>query len=250
MTEPYTGPRLIRVFDLETTGTQDDADAEVIELGRLDVSPITGDLVPGSEWRSFANPMDGIPPVTRAVHHIRDEEVAGAPPARELWDLMFEGLGEKDVLCAHNAKFEKHFCPPDYRERQWIDTFKVALIAWPDAPGHSNQVLRYWLGVDAQPGFDRAKAEPPHRALPDSYVTAFILRELLKVKTVDEMLVISSYPARLRQVSFGEHRGKSYADVPSDYLRWIIEKTDMDEDRKFTARYWLQKRRKGECPEP
>lgn len=232
----------IRVLDFETTGTQEDADAEVIEMGRIDLDPATG-LISNS-WETFCRPQNGIPPVTRAVHHITDAEVEPAPPARECWDQLFADLGDGDPVCAHNNKFELAFVPPDYRDRPWICTYKVALVAWPDAPGHSNQVLRYWLGIDKLPDFSPALAQPPHRALPDSYVTAFILRELLKFKTIPEMLTISSYPAVLRKVSFGKHRGQRYSEVPSDFLEWMLT-TDMDEDRKFTARRELQIRRKA-----
>lgn len=242
MTDPYTGPAKIRVIDYETTGTQEDAEAEVVEMGRIDF--IVRSCTIENPWTSLCKPMDGIPPVTKAVHHIRDEDVDGAPPARELWPYMTDGMGEGDVFCAHNAPFEVHFSPPDFQQWKWIDTYKVALIAWPDAPGHSNQVLRYWFDIDALPDFDRSRAEPPHRALPDSYVTAFVLRKLLETKSIEEMIKISSYPAVLRRIRFGKHRGSLFSDVPADYLEWLLT-SEMGEDVKFTAKRELQIRRKS-----
>ncbi len=83
---------------------------------------------------------------------------------------------------------------------------------------------------------------PSHRALPDAYVTAHLLRRLLDERTVDQLLTISRYPALLRKMNFGKHKGMSFADAPADYLEWIRDKSDMNEDTKFTAKYWLQKR--------
>lgn len=230
---------MIRIIDYETTGTNEDADAEIIELGGYD---LVDDAAVGYITRPFESlirPRNPIPAVARAVHHISDEDVANAPELREVIDEFLEGA---DICAAHNAKFEEHFTPGTYR---WICTYKCALVVWPDAPGHSNQALRYWLGIDDEPDFVHPRAMPPHRALPDAYVTAFILRRLLLERPVDELLTISRYPALKRVMNFGKHKGMTFEDAPSDYLEWIRDKSEMDQDTKFSARYWLQKRAKG-----
>lgn len=228
-----------RVIDYETTGTQDDENPEVIEFGYTDVD-LEHRMI-GSDWRSFARPRGPIPPVTKAVHHITEADVAEAPEARELFDRLIDPCPETpEYFIAHNAKFEQHFTP-DFGI-PWICTYKVARVVWPDAPGHSNQVLRYWLELPVDP----IRCDPPHRALPDSYVTAFLFLELLKNKTADEMVVISKYPALLKIMTFGKYFGKGMTyeqcshDDPS-YLEWIRDTPDMDEDRRFSARYWLRK---------
>ena len=234
--------RLVRVIDYETTGTPEDGGAEVIEFGRIDVCLDTLNIVNG--WTSLAKPSNPIPPVTMAVHHITDEEVSNAPRAGDVWQDFWEGCGKSDVAAAHNAEFEKHF--HDGAGRPWICTYKCALVVWPDAPSHSNQGLRYWLGVDkAHADFDAKLAMPPHRALPDAYVTAHILVELLKARSVEELVNISKYPALLRTMRFGKHRGTNFEDAPSDYLSWIRDKSDLDENTKFTASYWLKRRAAG-----
>lgn len=226
--------KIARVIDYETTGTPEDAGAEIIEFGRIDVDLVTREI--GNGWRSFARPRGPIPAVTKAVHHITEDEVVNAPDARELWDAVYDGCAETDVLVAHNAKFEMHFHAGD--GRPWIDTYKVARVVWPDAPTHSNQGLRYWLDLAVDP----AEATPPHRALPDAYVTAHLFVRLLAEKTPDEMILISKYPALLKVMNFGKHRGTTFEAAPIDYLEWIRDKSEMDEDTKFSARYWLQKR--------
>lgn len=234
-----TIPRIARVIDYETTGTPEDEHAEVIELGRIDVDLIT--LKVGNPWTAFAKPVGPIPPVTKAVHHITERDVDTAPPIGQLWSQFWAGMGPKDVCVAHNAKFEQHFHHGN--GRPWICTYKCARVLWPDAPGHSNHALRYWLGIDDLVElFSPDLAMPPHRALPDAYVTAFLLREMLRARTVDELINISKFPALLKTLTFGKHKGTTYADAPSDYLEWIVHKSDLDEDTKFSARYWLKRR--------
>jgi exodeoxyribonuclease X len=234
--------RLVRVIDYETTGTPEDENAEIIEFGCVDVCLDT--LCISDGWTSLAKPSGQIPPVTMAVHHITDDDVANAPSPSDLWGEFWGGCGKEDIAAAHNADFEKHF--HDGAGRPWICTYKCALVVWPDAPSHGNQALRYWLGIDkSHPDFDTAKAMPPHRALPDAYVTAHILVELLKARTVDELVNISKYPALLRTLRFGKHKGTKFEDAPSDYLSWIRDKSDLDENTKFTASYWLKRRAAG-----
>lgn len=224
--------RIARVIDFETTGTPEDEHAEIIEFGRIDVDLATRDL--SNPWQAFASPRGPIPAVTKAVHHIVEADVAGAPTARDLWDQFFDECSDEDVLVAHNAKFEQHFTPDN--GRPWICTYKVARVLWPDAPTHSNQGLRYWLDLNIDP------AGPPHRALPDAFVTAHILRHMLTLKSADEMIRISKYPALLKVMNFGKHRGTTFEQAPIDYLEWIRDKSDMDEDTKFSAKYWIKKR--------
>ncbi|AZL58333.1 hypothetical protein EI545_05450 [Tabrizicola piscis] len=229
--------RRLRVIDYETTGVPEDTGAEVIELAYVDVDPDA--LTVTDRWQSFAKPIGPIPPQVKAVHHILEEDVAGAPAIRELWPLLFQGCATQDILVAHNAAFEQYFHKGD--GRAWIDTYKCALVVWPDAPAHGNQVLRYWLNLDHATGFDRAAAMPPNRALPDAYVTAHVLIRLLQESTIDDMLRVSAAPALLRRIGFGKHKGILFSEAPEDYLRWIVEKAEFDTDVTSTARYWLDR---------
>lgn len=233
---------MIRVIDYETTGTDEDADAEIIEAGSYDlVRDQAGALVLKRPSAALVKPSRPIPPEARAVHHISDADVANAPVLREIVDDFFDGA---EIFAAHNAKFEQHFTP--FAGLKWICTYRCARVVWPDAPGHSNQALRYWLDLDSADDFDPELSMPPHRALPDAYVTAHLLRRLLGERSIDELLTISKYPALLKTMNFGKHKGMAFVDAPADYLEWIRDKSDMNEDTKFSAKYWLQKRVKNE----
>lgn len=229
-----------RIVDFETTGTPEDESPEVIEMAYYDVHIEDREIAADRCYQSLCRPRLPIPAVARAVHHISDNDVQQAPEARDLWDeflgARYQGDALPAYLVAHNAKFEQHFTPDV--GIPWICTYRVARIVWPDAPGHSNQVLRYWLALPC----DDERAQPPHRALPDAYVTAWLFIELLKHKTPDEMVVISRYPALIKTMNFGKHKGTTFEAAPIDYLEWIRDKSDLNEDTKFSAHYWIQKR--------
>ena len=127
---------------------------------------------------------------------------------------------------------------PDARQALDMHVSERARV-WPEAPSHSNQALRYWLKPE---GLDRKIASEAHRALPDAYVTAFTLRELLKRATFAELVAWSAEPALLPRVTFGKHKGAAWGAVPPDYLDWLLRQADMNEDVKFTARKALKVR--------
>lgn len=218
---------LVRVVDFETTGMP--PGNAVCEVGWYDVLPGETATLDGYE-ASFCDPGRPMPPEARAIHHISDEMLVGAPPATSLFMKLMVGA---DAFCAHNAAFEREFFTGG--DRPWICTLKVARRIWPECPSHSNQCLRYWLGLD----LEDALAMPPHRAGPDTYVTGHILREALKVATVEQMIAWTDQPSLLPNVTFGKHKGQKWQDLPADYLTWIVHKSDMDEDTKFTAKHHL-----------
>lgn len=232
--------RLIRVVDIETTGLPDEVPSAICEMGWQDVLVIDGDASLGESAEFFVNPGHPIPPKTRAIHHISDADVADACTPSEAISRLLRGMPEDGILCAHNDRFEQHFIGGN---RQWIDTYRCALRAWPDAPSHSNQVLRYWHGLDASPAFETALAMPPHRSRPDAYVTAFLLMELLSLRPIERLIEISQEPGLLPKINFGKHRGQVFADLPRDYLEWMARQNDMDPDAKFTAQHWLKRGR-------
>lgn len=226
---------IARVIDFETTGLPED-DACICDVGLIDIDLTKPEfpVIEGSNWSQLINPGCSIPPEISAVHHIIDADVADAPGIEHAIARLNDSLGEFDVYAAHNTRFEQHFFPT---QRRWIDTYRCALRAWPDAPSHSNQALRYWLGLDV----DRQLADQAHRAWPDAYVTAHLLRKLLLLRPVARLIEISNEPGFLPKLMFGKHYGEPFKTVEFSYLEWIV-KQDMDEDVLFTANYWLKKR--------
>lgn len=89
--------------------------------------------------------------------------------------------------------------------RRWICTMKCAKHLFPDAPGHSNQVLRYHMKLD-QDFDDAERAMPPHRAGPDTFVTAHRLARMVFAKSVDESALSSTKPPKPPLTKVMPHR--------------------------------------------
>jgi exodeoxyribonuclease X len=231
---------IARVVDVETSGLPEEEQHAICEIGWVDLNIETGAI--NNPVTFLVNPGHPIRPHIRAIHHISDQDVAAAMHPDQAVALLLKGLADGDVLAAHSAKFEQAFI--NAGDRPWLCTWKVSLRAWPEMISHSNQALRYELGIDADPDFDPASAMPPHRALPDAITTAHILRKELALRPLERLLQISAEPGFLYWIGGSKHRGKTYKEVahtdPS-YLTWMVDKSDMSEDEKETAKWWLQK---------
>jgi exodeoxyribonuclease X len=229
---------LFVALDTETTGLDPKID-RVVEIGWTKlrkgvVSAPRGILV---------NPGRPIPPEASAIHHIIDEDVATSPmieAAAAFAAKDWEDGGSEIVYVAHNAAFDRQFLPAAIiGDHPWICTHKCSLRIFPEAKQHTNQALRYHLKPE---GLDRELAKDTHRAGPDTYVTAFNLRELLKRATVEQLIQWSNEPALLITCYFKKYKGTPWREVPPDYLQWVIRQPDMEEDIKYTANYWLNNR--------
>ncbi len=234
----------LRVIDLETTGDSF-ANGGVVEVGWQDLAPdvdgrwaLRGD--PGSR---LVQPGCPISPVTSAVHHIVDEDVASAPAWTELAPEILRGEGLL-ALAAHRAAFEKRWCLPQLSGRaRWICTWKCSLRLWPDAPTHSNQGLRYWR---RPAGLDRATGLPAHRAGPDAYVTAHHLRDMLALASVEQLLAWSAQPALLARVPSGALRGRRWDELDEAQLERVLSgELGQNQDVLFSARSERARRGKG-----
>jgi exodeoxyribonuclease X len=229
----------LRVIDIETTGMA--PPAEIIEFGRVDL------LLDEGTWRverpmaRLYRPLNGIPPETMAVHHITELDFDAETPvcSADRLRLAVWGGTKPDALVAHNCEFERTFISETITEAlPWICTYKAALQIWPEAPGHSNQVLRYWRKLS----LDAALAMPPHRAGPDAWVTAHLLVDMLSKASPEQLIAWTAQPKNMPMITFGKHRGSSWSDAPLDYLQWIVRQTDMDRDTVWCAQQELDRR--------
>jgi exodeoxyribonuclease X len=226
----------IRIFDVETTGL-DPTDHRVIEIAAYDLRE-DNSIVPVASH--LVAPGRDIPPEASAVHHLILQDLAGVPAFDTAWATY---LPDAPIYyAAHNCDFEQKFIPTPNGTR-WLCTHKCSLRAWPQAPAHSNQVLRYWRALDTQAGFDRQLAAQPHRAAPDAYVTAWLLRLLLQQFDIETLLAWSAEPKVYPRLSFGKHRGQTWAEIPPDYLFWLRDgQHTMDPDWRHGANLELTRR--------
>lgn len=226
--------KTFRVIDVETTGFP--PNAAIIELGFTDLVWEGNSLNIQPTKSMLLNPNVPIQTGAKAIHHIDETDLVCAPHPDTILPFLDDNA---DYIVAHNAKFEKAFIQSSL---PWICTMKCAQQLVLDASSYSNQFLRYHLALP----LDRDQASPPHRAGPDTYVTAHLLKALLMRAAqqvpgdfIGQMIKWSNEQQLLKTVSFGKYRGMAWSDVPHDYLRWILTNDRAEEDVRHTARHYL-----------
>lgn len=189
-----------------------------------------------------------------AVHHITEAMIAEekAFNGSERQSCLRAWLSSDDnfTLVAHNAKFdvlvlEREGVPVP----RFICTMRVAMDLFPDYPHHGLQYLRYREGLEVD-----LHDRPPHDALADVLVLEALYMHLAaklrdrdgiaEEEIVPRMLSITGEPVILRRFKFGKHKGETFEEVRNSdpsYLRWIVDKSDLDEDVKRTAVHWLKR---------
>ena len=221
------------ILDVETTGL-DPARDRVVEIGYA-VTDLNETLQSGS---SLVDPGIPIPPAASAIHHLLDEDVAGAPNLDAAIKTL-PGLLPAAYV-AHNAPFDASFLP--MLHGPWLDTRRIARRYMPELPEFSNQFLRYALKLDVP------RDTVAHRAEGDCIVTAALLRYLLngpakadfEGQALPEFIAQQQKPVLLHTVGFGKHKGLLWSEVPRGYLDWLAKNDrDSDEDTRYTTHYYL-----------
>jgi exodeoxyribonuclease X len=239
---------IIRVCDMETNGTE--PPAEVIETGRCDLiqTPDGWGLMPQPSQLHWGPTR--LDPVARSIHHISPLDLAGKEPF-DPTALVADAIDAGAIIIAAHAW--------DLAEGKWLTpeamgilrplcTYKAALRVWPDAPSHSNGALRYWLEDQGLIKPQDALTRPAHRAGPDAYVTAWLLKAMLETGvTAREMCSWTKQPALLPRCPIGDYRGKRWSEVPGSFLVWMINKP-VEPDLVWNARRELARREVNQRP--
>lgn len=236
MTDLFGTPDpIVRILDFEATGLE--PDAKIIEVGHTDLNAATRQI--GATVTYFCR-VDHMPPASRAVHHIRASDTADFPPYDRR--CLYEQAVRDGVYAwaAHSAQFEERYI---IGALPMFCTNKAALRLWPDAPGHGVFTLLYWLEDQGLVDFDQARAHPPHRAGPDSYATAVLLKAMLdhgvSGNTIREW---SAEPRIFARCPIGQYRGQPWSACDYGFLQWILNKID-DPEIRFNASLEIEKRR-------
>jgi exodeoxyribonuclease X len=141
------------------------------------------------------------------------------------------------ALAAHRAAFEQRYCTPRLAgDVAWICTWKCSLRVWPQLTSFSNQKRR-------PQGPIRDIGLPAHRAMPDAYVTAHHLRDLLNESSLDQLIAWSQEPGLLPRVRTGAHKGKGWDQLTDEALADLAK--DRDVDVRFSATTEMTRRGAG-----
>ncbi len=227
------------VLDVETTGLNDDD--EIIEIATVDVCHETGKI--GAEWSTRIKPhTKEIPPEVSGITHIIESDLEGCPRGA----IITEKLADATHLVAHNSAFDSKFIKPylENKKLPWICTMRLAKRAWPDAPNHKLQTLRYMQNLVEFDGYTRDYLSMAHAALPDTVVAAKLLSIFLKMADydVDRLVKGTIDPIMLKSMPFGKHRGSLFTVLDEGYLEWASKTKFDDPDVNHTIQRELQRR--------
>ena len=218
----------INYMDTETTGLKPPPNGDIVQIAitQLRVSyNIDGELenilISEKQYREYANPGHPIEIEAMATHHITEEMVKDATPAHEIKAIAASHAC--DYWAAHNIDFDRKFFNPP--ESQWLCTLKLARQVWPQFRSHKLQTLRYQLGLDPLIKDHAAYSLPAHDAGFDTLCGAALLAKILKTsgQHITELLGTSSGANVSPRFPFGKHQGQLWKDVPTSYLKWVIQ---------------------------
>ena len=183
----------LTVLDFETTGVVSGYPNEPWQIGAV---RFRGGKVVASESLDLLLRVGDRPfnPKAPGQHHKLREEIAKAETLAEIWpSLTADWL--QGALVAHNASVERnvlHQAAPMHRMGPWIDTLKLARLAYPDEESHKLEDLTDRLGL-ADEVRRLCPGKEAHDALYDSVACGLLLQHLLELPgweqvTIEELI--------------------------------------------------------------
>lgn len=184
----------------------------------LDKSQVFDQLYTVDEPISFA---------AMAVHHILESDLVGQPHY-----TTFRLPDDTQYIIGHNIDYDIRAiekCGVNVSNIKAICTLALARLVWPDAEAHNISALIYMISKGSEKA--REMIKKAHRADMDIILTANILMHVvhhLKINSM-EQLFIASEDARIpRVINFGKHRGTAIAELPADYIQWLMRQDELD----------------------
>jgi DNA polymerase-3 subunit epsilon len=255
--------RPLVVLDTEATGTNARAD-RIVEIGCVKLHPDGRQ----ETWVRRLDPGMPIPPGATAIHGIRDEDVRGCPPFREVARELSAFLEGCDLAGYHLSAFDlpalrleflRASIPFEIASRRLLDAQRIFFSR---EPRHLSAAARFYCG---------AAHEGAHGALADAEMTLRVLAAQLErygelPRSVEELhelfcagmdqdldpegrfRLIKGEPT----VNFGRNRGRTLRDLSRQepgFIKWIL-KGDFSQPVKDIARSFLPPDEKGPQPPP
>ncbi|NGX42890.1 MAG: DNA polymerase III PolC-type [Chlamydiae bacterium] len=225
-------------LDCETTGL-DPASDRIIEVAAICFDSSNA----YSSFESLVNPERSIPEESIVIHHITSKMVSGKPTIKEVLPEFLKFVGN-NIIMGHGIGFdieviaksaEREGIPTTIRENRFVDTLRMARI-YGESPSNSLEQLRKHFQIEA---------EVAHRAMSDVTVNIEVFKRFMKLyHTVERLFDVLSRPILLKDMPLGKHKGRSFKEVPIQYLQWAVNK-DFDQDLLYSIKTELKKRKKG-----
>jgi len=197
----------ITVIDFETTGVVAGFASEPWQFGLVRLR--RGVVDPASQYSGFMRvgerPFSPHAPGAWLQHL---DAIAAAPDPASLWPGLRPHL-QGDALAAHSIGTERTILKqiaPLHRHGPWIDTLKLARLAFPGWTSHTLEDITTRLGLHPRvAGFCPGRA--PHDALFDAVAAAVLLEYFLALEgwgdaTIDALVSVrpKTYHAQRRKI--------------------------------------------------
>ena len=162
-----------------------------------------------------------------AVHHILESDLVDQPQYTE-----FQLPPSTVYIIGHNVDYDIAAiarCGVDTTQLKPICTLALARRVWENADAHNISALIYQITKGSAKAREMLKGA--HRADADIILTANILMHIihhLNIKSI-EQLYLASEEARIpKSITFGKHKGTAIAELPKDYIQWLLRQDDLD----------------------
>jgi DNA polymerase III epsilon subunit-like protein len=226
--------RQVQVLDTECTHA-DPAQAEIVELAVA---------IWDTDWR-YECVMFGsqtpMPPEASAVTHIHPDQIVNLPTFVNSPEQVISMLvTNRNYYVSHNTKYDRTVLHMHLNEMdadlahmvtdpdRWICTLRLSRRAWPQAASYAQSYLRYWLNLPVPPELIS------HRAEPDTQVCVVLLERVVQelvdqgqlnpnVDLAPQLVSLTQAPIPVSTWPFGKHKGKTFAQLDTDYLLWCVD---------------------------
>lgn len=187
--------------------------------GPVEVAYITvdDDLNVLTETQSLIKPYGKISAGAAGVHGITLDMVADKPTFKEF--MAEQGhpfVGKRVLVIGHNVAFDMKFAEGEFgAEMLPLCTLRLARRIYPEAENHKLATLMFELGL---------KKKGRHNALDDVYTCHELLLHMRQTTglSLEGLFDLHGEPLPIKKIGFGKHKGSLLADLPSEYVSWLL----------------------------
>lgn len=211
------------IGDTETAGLGEHK--RIVEIGLMEIDPITCDVI--DSINSLIDPQIPIQAGAAAIHGITDEMVANAPTMAEfVQHTLGGGIDGEITLICHNVPFDKPLLLPIGNITRTVCTLFESRQIQGQLTGLQDcklQTLRTYFGFPENAA---------HRALDDCDITRQLLKKLLEItgRTLEDLAAATD--RTVHTMPFGKHQGVPLMQLPGQYVRWVLENLQLEDNLK------------------